>query len=473
MHQHLGYLNFRYFISNVLLGSNQMAEQIEALGQAVYAITRRRMGQAWSRLETGDALLELASSALKHVVGTVAGFRLLCGARVDSQNGCSFCCDLAYGLDIMDPKCSARWRAFSTAAESKTPAGFSQAEALAGLRVSPAATAARLVPWPLLVWGVFLGSPAVLHAEPPIAAAARSPAVQPMAPGDHFRKLVVDGLERSCLIHLPVGLDPAKPAPLVLAIHGAAMNAHMMRGFSGMNAQADAAKFIVAYPNGTGLGNAFLTWNSGGLGPLRKEPDDVAFFRALLDDLTSLLNIDPRRIYAAGMSNGGMMCYRLAAEMPDRIAAIAAVGGTLALTDPHPARPVPLIHFHGTDDRVVPYAGPRKRNPAAMSFLSVPETIETWVKLTNCPRRPVIHEVPDCFDDGTAVRITTYGPGPQNAEVVLVDINGGGHTWPGQQPGLSLIGKSTSEISANQMIWTFFEKHPMPPAPAAKAKRGP
>ena len=90
-----------------------------------------------------------------------------------------------------------------------------------------------------------------------------------------------------------------------------------------------------------------------------------------------------------------------------------------------------------------------------------------------CPRLPVIREVPDRHDDGTTVRFTTYGPGLQNAEVVLVDIIGGGHTWPGQQPGLSLIGKSTREISANRMIWDFFEKHPMPSGSAAKAKRRP
>lgn len=283
-----------------------------------------------------------------------------------------------------------------------------------------------------------------------------------VAPGDHVRKLTVDGLERSCVIHVPPGLHPTEPAPLVLVLHGAAMNAQMMQGFSGMNAQADAAKFIAVYPNGTGLAGAFLTWNSGGLGPARKKPDDVSFLRALLDDLAGILQVDPRRTYAAGMSNGAMMCYRLAAEMPDRIAAIAAVGGTLAMNDPRPSRAVPLIHFHGTDDRVVPYAGPRNQNSSATSFRSVPETIATWVKLTSCWPSPLIREVPDRFPDSTTVRVSTYGPGRAGAEVVLVDIIGGGHTWPGQQPAVSLIGKSTREISANRMIWDFFQKHPLP-----------
>ena len=369
---------------------------------------------------------------------------------------------------LEDPECRTRWlaggKAFSVAAESWTPPGFSQTTALAGLRTSLAAAATKLA---LVIGLVFLsGGTATLRAQPPAAASPDAGAVPEApfsaTPGDHVRKVTVDGLVRSCVIHLPPGLDLAKPAPLVLMIHGAAMNAPMMERFSGMNAQADAAGFIAVYPNGTGFANTILTWNSGGLGPARQKPDDVAFLSALLDDLTKILNVDPRRIYAAGMSNGGMMSYRLAAEMSDRIAAIAAVGGTLALTDPRPSRPVPVIHFHGTDDGIVPYAGPGKRDPQGMSFRSVPDTIATWVKLTTCPPAPVIRTVPDRFEDGTTVRVTTYGPGLQGTEVVLVDITGGGHTWPGQQPAVSLIGKSTREISANRMIWDFFRKHPLP-----------
>jgi polyhydroxybutyrate depolymerase len=276
----------------------------------------------------------------------------------------------------------------------------------------------------------------------------------------------VEGVERSCLVHIPPRLDLSQPSPLVLVLHGAAMNAQMMASFSGMNAQADVSRFIAVYPNGTGWQNTLLRWNSGGIGPEQQKPDDVAFLRALLDDLAAALKVDPRRVFAAGLSNGGMMSYRLATEMSDRIAAIAAVGGTLTVPDPQPARAVPAIHFHGTDDRIVPYTGPARRHPSGISFQSVPETIAAWVKLTGCPDRPVVQEVPDQFDDGTTVKITTYGPGRQGAEVVLVDVNGGGHTWPGKQPAVSLIGKSTREISANRMIWEFFQKHPLPEKPA-------
>ncbi len=377
---------------------------------------------------------------------------------------------LAEGLE--DPECESRWlgkeKAFSAAAESKTPPGFSQSGALAGLRASLAGVSSRLG---IGLAAAFLcGGNPLIRAEPPAPSAPETgaPAAdRPLtSPGNHVRKLKVDGLERSYLVHIPPRLDLSQPSPLVLILHGAAMNAQMMVSFSGMNAQADVSQFIAVYPNGTGWQNTFLRWNSGGIGPEQQKPDDVAFLRALLDDLAGVLKVDSRRVFAAGLSNGGMMSYRLAVEMSGRIAAIAAVGGTLAVNDPQPLRAVPVIHFHGTADPIVPYAGPARRNRSGISFQSVPETISAWVKLTGCPAQPVVKEVPDQCDDGTTVKITTYGPGRQGAEVVLVDINGGGHTWPGKQPTVSLIGRSTREISANRMIWEFFQKHPFPEKPA-------
>ena len=387
-------------------------------------------------------------------------------------DGYSYDLPLALAEGLEDPECEAHWlkkeKAFSAGAESKTPPGFSQSEALAGLRASLAAASSKLGSWVafFLLWGTapFLLAETFTETNAKVEAPADS---RPLArPGNHVRKLTVDGLERSCRIHIPPHLDLSQPSPLVLVLHGAAMNAQMMASFSGMDAEADASRFIAVYPNGTGWQNTFLRWNSGGIGPEQQKPDDVAFLRTLLDDLATVLKVDPRRVFAAGLSNGGMMSYRIAVEMSDRIAAIAAVGGTLTVRDPQPARAVPAIHFHGTDDRIVPYAGPARRHPSGISFQSVPETIAAWVKLTGCPDRPVVQEVPDQFDDGTTVKITTYGPGRQGAEVVLVDVKGGGHTWPGKQPAVSLIGKSTREISANRMIWEFFQKHPLPEKPA-------
>jgi len=246
--------------------------------------------------------------------------------------------------------------------------------------------------------------------------------------------------------------------PVVLALHGAAMNGPMMAVFFGLNEKADEAGFIVVYPSGTGMG-IFLTWNSGGM---VSKADDVAYLRAALDDLGAVVKVDSKRVYATGMSNGGMMCYRLAAELSDRIAAIAPVAGTMAIENANPKRPVPIIHFHGTADTFVPFNGPGQKTPKFIKFKSVEDSIHTWVKIDGCDEKPEIVTLPDKANDDTTIERKTYGHGKNGAEVVLFIIKGGGHTWPGKEPPVGFIGKSTKNISASDLLWEFFQKHPMP-----------
>ena len=313
--------------------------------------------------------------------------------------------------------------------------------------------------------------------ESPAAPAATQPG--PLTPGDHRRTLTVDGRRRSYLVHVPPGYDGSAPTPVVLAFHGAMMNARMMVTFCGLNAKADEAGFVVVYPNGTGLGESVLFWNADAKpgprdagGARRGRPDDVAFTAALLDALATVVNVDAARVYAAGMSNGGMMCHRLAAELADRIAAVAPVTGTLALPRVSPSRPVPVIQIHGTADRIVPFHGFRARTPLAFPFMSVPRTVDAWVKFNGCAAEPVVTELPDAApDDGMIVTQSVYGPGRDGAEVVLIAVTNGGHTWPGQPPPVQFIGKSTEDVSANDLIWAFFQRHPMK-RPAAGAKGG-
>jgi polyhydroxybutyrate depolymerase len=281
---------------------------------------------------------------------------------------------------------------------------------------------------------------------------------EPLGPGDHSRSLQVGELERHYLVHVPKGYDRKKPAPVVLALHGALMNGPMMVGFSGLNRTSEKENFIVVYPSGTGT-DPFLTWNAGGLWA-KRGADDVAFIGKLLDDLATVVNVDAKRIYACGMSNGAMMCYRLAAEMSDWIAAIAPVAGTIAVQESKPKRPVPVIHFHGTKDQLVPFKMARERKSPFIKFKSVDDSIETWVKLDGCDDEPTTDVL---SKDGDEMRVTreTYGGGKNGSEVVLIVIEGGGHTWPGQQPPVAFIGKSAMNISANDLIWEFFKKHPM------------
>ncbi|MCE9532259.1 MAG: dienelactone hydrolase family protein [Planctomycetes bacterium] len=282
-----------------------------------------------------------------------------------------------------------------------------------------------------------------------------------LGPGDHTRTVMAGNQKRTYLVHIPKGHDPKKPVPVVLALHGAAMNGSMMVWFSGLTKKSDEVGFIVVYPSGTGVG-PFLTWNAGGFkGKMAaSKPDDVAFIGKLLDDLGTVVKFDQKRVFACGMSNGGMMCYRLAAELSDRIAAIAPVAGTIAIEESKPKRPVPVIHFHGTMDTFVPFDSTKSKSPSFIRLKGVEDSIRTWVTLNGCDEKPKSDTLSKDGDD-MKVRRKFYGGGKNGAEVILVEIEDGGHTWPGMTPPASFMGKSAKNISANDLMWEFFQKHPM------------
>lgn len=278
-----------------------------------------------------------------------------------------------------------------------------------------------------------------------------------LGPGDHARTVLMSEQKRTYFLHIPQDYDPMKPTPVVLALHGAAMNGSMMAWFSGLNTKSDEAGFIVVYPNGTGR-DPILTWNAGSFG--NQQVDDVAFIGQLLDDLGSVVNVDTKRVYACGMSNGGMMCYRLAAELSDRIAAIAPVAGTMAIEESKPKRPIPVIHFHGSMDKIVPFDPPTGTTTSFLKLKGVEESVQTWVKLNSCEVTPQTETISQEGDEMKVTRMT-YGGGKDGSEVVLILIDEGGHTWPGQKPPVRFLGKSAMNISANDLIWEFFRQHPM------------
>jgi polyhydroxybutyrate depolymerase len=331
-------------------------------------------------------------------------------------------------------------------------------------RPTTCVTLCRVTAWVLLL---LFGSSSAIPAAAR-SAAAREPGsepesepAKPLGPGDHRRTLKSGQLERSYLVHLPANYQPGKATPVVLALHGAAMNGAMMEQFCGMNDCSDKNGFIVVYPNGTGVG-PLLTWNAGAFSGRSAEgmPDDVQFIRQLLDDLATVATVDTKRIFACGLSNGGMMCYRLAAELSERIAAVAPVAGTLLLPECKPTRPVPLLHIHGLKDRIVKYEAPQGRGAALMRLRGVEDSVQTWVKLNGCSSEPRSETISKP-DDEMKVERRTYGAGKGGAEVVLIVIDEGGHTWPGRPAPVGFIGKSAMNISANDLIWEFFQRHPM------------
>lgn len=280
----------------------------------------------------------------------------------------------------------------------------------------------------------------------------------PLEPGNHKRSLEVEGQTRTYEVHVPSKYDPRMPTPVVLIFHGAFMNGSLMVPFTGLNKTSDQHGFIAVYPNGTGK-SLFLFFNPSSAAT-KHMPNDVTFVDRLLDDLAGVVNVDPKRVYATGMSNGGMMCYRLAADLSHRIAAIAPVAGTMTYTACQPSRPVSVLHFHGTDDKLVRFEGPD--GPRITTVQSVDACMQLWANIDGCPPRPRTEVMPNATADGMTVTKTNYGPGKEGSEVILYTVQGGGHTWPGQESPIELLGKSTLDISANDLIWDFFQHHPMP-----------
>ena len=315
-----------------------------------------------------------------------------------------------------------------------------------------------------------------------LAAGSRPPAVPASAvtrlgPGEHTRTITVGDLERRYRLHVPKNYDADHSTPVIVAFHGGGGNPESMIRLSGLNTKADEAGFIVVYPYGSGaLKDHLLTFNGGGCCgyAMQNKIDDVGFTRALLDDLANVANVDTNRVFATGLSNGGIMAYYLASELSDRIAAIAPVGGPLMMDACRPTRPVSVMHFHGTADEFAPFKGGFGKGAlgrkGVTDFKSVDHSIQNWVKANGCDAKPEIVPLPDKANDGMRVTRKTWGGGKDGSEVVLIEIEGGGHTWPGMEPPVAMLGKSTKDISANDLMWEFFQKHPMRPSATASAR---
>lgn len=280
-------------------------------------------------------------------------------------------------------------------------------------------------------------------------------------PGDYECSLECEGQNRSYLLHVPPCFDGSKRLPVVIVFHGMSANAKLIKKLTHLDETADKHGFLVVYPSGTGFGLR-KGFNCGGCLSdfVERDADDVAFTKAILDDLVATACADPRRVYATGLSNGAMMCYRLAAEIPDRITAIAPVSGTLATDIGRPRCPVSVLHFHGTCDNVLPFHGPNPEKRNFYDFLSVPETIRLFAGAAGCSQAPVVTQCPDVDpDDETTVRVHRYGDCQPGIDVVLVEIVGGGHQWPQHALPFRYLGDATNDIDANEMMWQFFCQH--------------
>jgi polyhydroxybutyrate depolymerase len=288
--------------------------------------------------------------------------------------------------------------------------------------------------------------------------------------GDYTLAIKVGDLDRRYRVYVPKGYDEKIATPVVITYHGGGGNPESMARLTSMNSKADEAGFLVVYPFGSGrLENTMLTFNGGECCgyAMQRKIDDVEFTRSLLDDLATVANVDANRVFATGLSNGGIMSHYVASELSDRIAAVAPVGGPLMMPAPNAKRAVSVMHFHGTADEFAPFNGgkgkgttmtPANQRPV---FRSVEHSIDCWVKLNECNAEPSVELLPDKANDRMLTTRKKWSGGKDGSEVVLIEIEGGGHTWPGQKPIVAALGPSTMDISANDLMWEFFQQHPM------------
>ena len=262
------------------------------------------------------------------------------------------------------------------------------------------------------------------------------------------------GETREYILYVPKSYERTKPTPLVISIHGAANWPSFQMNLSQWNRVADEHGFIVVYPAGEGGGPK--TWHLRGERTPSRMPD-VIFISELIDKLEASYNIDPARIYANGLSNGGGMTFALSCTLSHRIAAFGPVAAAVTLpSDWCPdARPAPMVAFHGTGDRLTPYNG-AKVWLAPVPFPSIPEWTATWARRNRCAPNPV--------ESAAAADVTRleYTDCADEAAVVLYTIKGGGHTWPGGTPMPEwLVGPTTRSIDATSVMWAFFRQHPL------------
>jgi polyhydroxybutyrate depolymerase len=284
--------------------------------------------------------------------------------------------------------------------------------------------------------------------------------------------------ERTYILHVPKELPRDKPVPLVIYFHGGTEQRQYPTQSGKFGELADRERFIFVMPHAVG-GH----WNDGretDFESFREKVDDAGFVAAMIAQIEKQYRIDPKRIFAFGISNGGVCSHYIAAQMAEKIAAIATVSG--GIPDPFhqcfkPKEPVFVLVIQGTKDPGASYNGGKVPDAKGLNrgrMLGADDTVRMWVEHNGCRKEPAMEQLPDTDPkDGCTVTRFTWSKGRDGTEVVLYKIEGGGHRWPGKDPPVVLpaslarpealtarLGARCLDFDANEVIWEFFKRHP-------------
>jgi polyhydroxybutyrate depolymerase len=296
-----------------------------------------------------------------------------------------------------------------------------------------------------------------------------------VAPGERRVTMISSATKRSYRRHVPPAARAGKPLPVVIDLHGYMEPAGAHEANSALGPFGDEHGFVTITPEGSG---PVPHWDTA------FDSADMRYFGDLLDDVERTLCLDEQRVYVSGYSNGAFMASSIACVYAGRVAAVAPVAGIRAVPGCTPARPVPVIAFHGTADGFVAFTGglgprvdalaqpdqQRTRDVAAPSEsgLSIPQVAAAWAARNGCAPTPVHKPVAD------DVSVVSYRC-PRRADVQLYEIAGAGHTWPGSRFSKAIeqyVGPTTFSIDADALIWRFFERHRLTlTGPARRSRR--
>ncbi|MEK7552874.1 MAG: PHB depolymerase family esterase [Patescibacteria group bacterium] len=287
-----------------------------------------------------------------------------------------------------------------------------------------------------------------------------------LGPGTYKFSLAHDGRTRNYEVHAPPNYNGATPQPAVIYLHGGGGSIEAARK-DGLDRSADQFGFILIVPAGTGpLPNRLLTWNGGKTNnenccgyAAENNVDDVGFIAKMLAEVETKFNLDQKRIYATGISNGGLMSYRLACDLSDKIAAVAAVAAAGTPDNCANPRPVPVMHIHGTADPCALFAGGASNGcfgAKTHNMLSAERMVASWLQNNGCSTVKT-----NGYQRGAASCVV-YNQCRAGSAVEFCSITGGGHTWPAGSQYLParIVGPVSNDISFEQ-IWEFFKQHPL------------